>query len=337
MDSPSVSVIVTNWNGKHLLPLCLESLRGQRFRSFRTLLVDNGSTDGSVDFVRRRYPEVTVIPLHRNTGFAVANNRALETVSTPYAALLNNDAEADPRWLLSLVDALERHPPAGFAASKMVFLDQPATVDRAGDGYTVAGAAFLRGRGAPSDAYSREEWVFGACAGAALYRMSMLREIGFFDEDFFILCEDVDLSFRAQLRGYRCIFVPGAVVRHGWASTIGRDSPPSVFYGHRNVEWVYVKNMPSRLIFRTILPHVIYDIVAFLYFLIRGRGGVFAKAKMEALGGLGKMFAKRRKIQRLRSVPEGDLWKSMDREMFWKRRIAAERPGERGTGAEGEA
>lgn len=331
MDSPSVSVIVTNWNGKHLLRRCLESLRAQRFDSFRTILVDNGSTDGSVDFVHRRYPEVTVIPLPGNAGFAAANNRALETVSTPYAALLNNDAEADPLWLSSLVDALERHSRAGFAASMMVFLDRPSMVDRAGDGYTVAGAAVLRGRGAPSGAYSREEWVFGACAGAAMYRMSMLREIGFFDEDFFILYEDVDLSFRAQLRGYRCIFVPGAVVRHGWASTIGRDSPPSVFYGHRNLEWVYVKNMPSRLIFRTILPHVIYDIAAFLYFLLHGRGGVFAKAKMEALGGLGKMWVKRRRIQRTRSVPEGDLWKSMEREMFWRRRNAAGKPGKQRT------
>lgn len=319
MVPPAVSVIVTNWNGKPWLSRCLDSLRSQRYERLKTILVDNGSTDGSVDFVRQRYPEVQVMALPVNVGFAAANNRALRRADTPYVALLNNDAVADSLWLSELVGALERHPEAGFAASKMLFLENPERVDRAGDAYTTAGAAFLRGRWADSRDYSREEWVFGACAGAALYRMAMLRDIGLFDEDFFILYEDVDLSFRAQLRGYRCLFVPGALVYHGGASTIGHDSPLSVFYGHRNLEWVYGKNMPSVLLIRTIFFHVIYDISAFLYFFLRHRGGVFAKAKFEALKGWRKTCEKRRQVQEMKSVSHKDLRKLMSWEMPWKR------------------
>lgn len=327
MALPPVSVIVANWNGKPWLSPCLDSLRGQRYENFKPILVDNGSTDGSVDFVRRRYPEVQVMALPVNVGFAAANNEALKKVDTPYAALLNNDAVADARWLSELVSALERHPGAGFAASRMLFLDQPDRVDRAGDAYTTAGAALLRGRGAASRDYAREEWVFGACAGAALYRVAMLRDIGLFDEDFFILYEDVDLSFRAQLRGYRCLFVPGAVVYHGGASTIGRDSPLSVFYGHRNLEWVYGKNMPRGLLFQTFFQHVIYDILSFLYFIPRGRGKVFARAKLEALKGWRKTREKRRKVQGMKSVSDSYVRGLLDREISWKRLAARRKRG----------
>jgi GT2 family glycosyltransferase len=130
----------------------------------------------------------------------------------------------------SLIGALESCPEAGFAASKMLYYDNPEIIDRAGDSYTRAGAG---------------EWIFGACAGAALYRTRMLRDTGIFDEDFFLLYEDVDLSFKAQLKGYKCLYVPEAIVHHKASSSIIYDSPTSVYYGHRNLEWVYIKNMPA--------------------------------------------------------------------------------------------
>jgi GT2 family glycosyltransferase len=293
----TVSVVVVNWNGKHLLSACLEGLRSQSYGSFATIVVDNGSSDGSVDFIKSRFPDVAVIALTENLGFAAANNFAIKTVDTKYIALLNNDAVPDHLWLEKLVEVMDRHPEAGLAASRMVFEGDRKTIDRAGDGYTTAGAALLRGRGEPAERYDKPEWVFGACAGAALYRTEMLRDIGLFDEDFFILCEDVDLSFRAQLKGYRCHYTPEAVVYHKGSGSIVHDSPLSVYYGHRNLEWVYIKNMPSRLIYRTIFQHIIYNIAAFSYFLFSGRGKDFLKAKRDALKGLNQTLKKRQQIQ----------------------------------------
>lgn len=292
---------------------CLQSLLRQTYRSFSITLVDNGSTDGSAEFVSGRFPEVRVIALTENLGFAEANNCALKDLTTPYAALLNNDAVADPVWLASLVEALEQTKEAGFAASKMLCHDRPEVIDRCGDGYTRAGAALLRGRGEPSGQYGRREWIFGACAGAALYRSSMLTDVGFFNEDFFLLYEDVDLSFRAQLKGYKCLYVPEAVVYHKGSGTLIHDSPLSVYYGHRNLEWVYIQNIPARLIPRTIVPHLIYNIAALCYFIMRGRGIDYIRAKKDALKGLKPALKKRRQVQGSRTVDDSYIWELLDR------------------------
>ena len=315
----SINVIIVNWNGRELLTECLESLRGQAYKPLDITLVDNGSIDGSVDFVTQTYPEVRTIALQNNTGFSAANNNALKNVRSEYVALLNNDAVAHPMWLKKLVNALEMHPKAGFAASKMLFYDNPNVIDRAGDAYTRAGTGLLRGRGVSADKCNRQKWIFGACAGAALYRTEMLRDIGFFDEDFFLLYEDVDLSFRAQLKGYKCLYVPEAVVYHKASSSIVYDSPISVYYSHRNLEWVYIKNMPGPLIVKTIFPHVIYDIAAFFYFLICGRGKDFIRAKKDAVKGLKKTLEKRQQIQANRKVDDRYIWNLLNKELFLHR------------------
>jgi GT2 family glycosyltransferase len=311
--SEQVRIIVVNWNGKIFLEDCLQSLRRQTYRSFSITLVDNGSTDGSAEFVSGRFPEVRVIALTENRGFAGANNCALRDLTTPYAALLNNDAVADPGWLASLVEALEQTKEAGFAASKMLCHDRPEVIDRCGDGYTRAGAALLRGRGEPTGHYGRREWIFGACAGAALYRASMFTDTGLFNEDFFLLYEDVDLSFRAQMKGHKCLYVPEAVVYHKGSGSLIHDSPLSVYYGHRNLEWVYIQNMPARLIPRTIVPHLIYNIAALCYFIVRGRGIDYLRAKKDALKGLKTALKKRRQIQSSRTVDDSTIWGLLDR------------------------
>ncbi|MDL2122001.1 MAG: glycosyltransferase family 2 protein [Deltaproteobacteria bacterium] len=315
------SVIIVNWNGMKFLPECLESLRQQAYRHFSIILVDNGSNDGSIDFVIRNYPEVKTIALPKNVGFSVANNIAIKTVHTEYVALLNNDAVAHPLWLQRLMGALEEHPEAGFAASKMLFYDNPRIIDRTGDGYTRAGTGLLRGRGEPARSYNKQELIFGACAGAVLYRTRMLRDTGLFDEDFFLLYEDVDLSFRAQLQGYKCIYVPDAVVYHKASASIGYDSAISVYYSHRNLEWVYIQNMPAGLILKTIFPHIIYDIAAFFFFTARGRNKDFIKAKWDALKGIKKALKKRKQIQKNRTVEVDYIWRLLERELFFTRLI----------------
>ncbi|MDL1967053.1 MAG: glycosyltransferase family 2 protein [Deltaproteobacteria bacterium] len=314
-----INVIIVNWNGKDFLSTCLDSLRQQVYEPVSITFVDNGSEDGSVDFVSRNYPEVKIIALSKNVGFSSANNIALEMVQTEYIALLNNDAVPHPLWLKTLVKAIETYPEAGCAASKILFYDNPKIIDRAGDSYTRAGAGLLRGRGTSATNYDRQEWIFGACAGAALYRTRMLRDIGLFDEDFFLLYEDVDLSFRAQLQGYKCIYVPDAVVYHKASGTIGYDSAISVYYSHRNLEWVYIQNMPAGLILKTIFSHIIYDIAAFFFFTARGRNKDFIKAKWDALKGIKKALKKRKQIQKNRTVEVDYIWRLLERELLLPR------------------
>jgi GT2 family glycosyltransferase len=316
-----VSIVIVNWNGKEFLLECLEGLRGQVYRAFSVILVDNGSHDGSIEVVSENYPEVNIVALQDNRGFAAANNVALRMVETEFVALLNNDAVPDPLWLKSLIDALEEHPQAGMAASKMLLYDRREIIDRAGDGYTRAGAALLRGRGVSADCHRVREWVFGACAAAALYRMAMLRDIGFFDEDFFLLYEDVDLSFRAQLKGYKCLYIPEALVYHKGSSSIVHDSSLSVYYGHRNLEWVYIQNMPSRLLLRTIFLHILYDIAALSYFVISGRGRDFFRAKKDALRGLKRALKKRQRIQKGKVADDGYLWSLFERPRLMERLV----------------
>ena len=314
-----VTVIILNWNGARVLPRCLEAMVGQTYKDFHLIVVDNGSTDESWKLAQRHTSQVEVFRLPNNMGFCKANNIALRTVATPYVALLNNDAFPVPSWLEALIAGLERYPDVGFAASKLLFDDARHVIDRAGDGYTTAGVAYLRGRGAPCTQFDKEEMLFGACAAAALYRTKMLREIGLFDEDFFLLHEDVDLSFRAQLMGYRCVYLPGAVAYHGASSTLVHDSPTSVYFGHRNLEWVYLKNMPTPLLLRTLWLHVVYDLLAFAFFLKAGKSKYFVKAKKDAFLGLPKMWKKRKRIQARKMVDDGYISSLLDRERFIQR------------------
>ena len=314
-----ISVVIVNWNGKKFIAECLDGLRKQTYKDHSIVLVDNASGDGSLELVHRKYPEVKTAALSENLGFAVANNIAIQSICTEYVALLNNDAIPHPGWVENLLKALEKHPEEGFAASKMFFYDRPDIIDRAGDIYTTAGTALLNGRGEPSKNFNKPAWVFGACAGAAVYRKRMLEDIGFFDEDFFLLYEDVDLSFRAQLRGYRCIYVPDAIVYHKASSSIGDDSPISVYYSHRNLEWVYIHNMPGKLIKKTILNHLIYNIASFLFFVARGRGADFIRAKWHALKGLKRALPKRKHIQKNRKVTDDYIWSLFEKERLLPR------------------
>ncbi len=296
------TVVIVNWNGRALLSDTLHALRLQTEPAFHTMIVDNGSHDGSVDYIKRHFPYIDILPLGWNAGFAHANNVAIENVGTPYTLLLNNDAVPSRNWISSLIAALDENPLAGMAASKMLYFDDPGLIDRVGDAYTTAGAGKLRGRKESARRYNNVEWIFGACAGAAIYRTEALREVGCFDKDFFLINEDVDLSFRLQSRGYRCLFVPEAVVYHKASSTIGHDSETSVYYGHRNLEWVFIKNLPLSLLIKMLPMHVIYNLAAMAFFFARGHARTYLKAKRDALAGSLKMLKKRRIIQATRRV-----------------------------------
>lgn len=281
-SNPLFSVLVVTWNGKHLLGECLDSLRAQTLRDFEVILVDNGSTDGTLEFVVENYPEVRTVVFEENRGFAGGNNAGLAHAQGTRIALLNNDAVADPAWLQELDRGLRDNPQYFFIASRVVLADRPELLDSAGDGMAIVGAAFKRGHLQPSARFDQAGEIFGASGAAACYRRSMLEDIGFFDERFFCLYEDADLSFRARLCGYRCLYWPAAVVSHRVNSTLGTRSRQSVFWGQRNLELLYHKNMPVELRHKYRWSRRAFHLASSLYFLLRGRAGVYWEAKKAA-------------------------------------------------------
>jgi len=303
---PTVTVVIPNWNGKHLLKTCLDSLRGQSYSNHTIIVVDNGSTDGSVEYLAELYPEVEVACFAENRGFSVAVNEGVKRATGDYIALLNNDTEVDPRWLEELVGALERHPEVGFCASKMLNFYRRNILDTAGDGFSRYGLAFKRGsRRADGPEYNSEEYVFGACGGASIYRRKLFEEVGLFDEDFFAYLEDVDLSFRAQLKGFRCLYVPTAIVYHmvggtsgGKGSSIGRMAGKVA-----NKLFVVIKDMPSRALFAN-LPRLLFAFTvegAILLAVLPLHPATFRR-ETSRLRLIPEMLRKRRRIQREATV-----------------------------------
>jgi len=243
------SVVIPNWNGAHHLPVCLDALRAQSYPHLEVILVDNGSTDGSQSLVREQYPEVRLLALERNLGLTGGNNAGFRAAQGEILISLNNDTEADPHFVAALVQALVEHPKAGMAAAKMLLFDERDRIHSAGDGYGRDGIPFNRGVWQRDEGqFDEGEWVFGGCGGAVAYRRTMLDEIGLFDEDFFMYCEDVDLNWRAQLAGWRCWYTPEAVVYHKLSATGG--GPLASFYTGRNTLWVIAKDYPRDLLRR---------------------------------------------------------------------------------------
>ena len=243
------SLIIVNWNGRDLLEDCLPSLEYQTITAEEIIVVDNGSNDDSVEFLKISFPSVKVVTLDKNYGFAKANNIGIRLASGSRIALLNNDTVVDSQWLEELNHALDNHPEVGFCASKMLMYRDPNIIDSAGDMLGIA-RAYKRGhRKQDGTEFNEPAFVFGACAGAALYRREMLADIGLFDETFVTNLEDVDLSFRAQLAGYKCIYVPTAVVYHKVGETKRRISWIDRLT-HRNNRLMWLKNAPGLLLLK---------------------------------------------------------------------------------------
>ena len=318
--SQPVSIIIVNYNAGGLLTRCLEALRKQTRRPKQIYVVDNASQDGSSDRIAADFPEVTLIRLEQNTGFAAGNNLAVHRAeSCEWIALLNPDAIPEPIWLERLVAAAETNPEVACFASRMIQQRRPEYLDGTGDAYHVSGLVWRRGYDIPGDnAYVRTEEVFSACAAAALYRRDAFEAVSGFDEDFFCYLEDIDLGFRLRLAGYRCLYVPDAIVHHVGSATTGKDSDFSVYHGHRNVVWTYVKNMPGLLFWLYLPLHIAANIYIVMRYALKGRWRVILRAKWDAIKGLPRMWKKRRVIQARRSVSAWEIRKTMEK--GWPRR-----------------
>jgi GT2 family glycosyltransferase len=306
---PRISVIIPNWNGAHLLPTCLDSLRRQSYAEREVIVADNASTDGSLELLARDYAEVRALALPSNRGFTGACNAGLQASHGEFVALLNSDTEADERWLEQVIAAFGRHPEVGLVASKMLLFDRRETLHTAGDLYRLDGVPVNRGVWQRDEGqFDREEYVFSACGGSAAYRRTTLDEIGLFDDDFFFSCEDVDLAWRAQLAGWKCVFAPQAIVYHKLAATGG--GPTASFYDGRNTVWVIAKNYPGSL-WKRHWRDVARAQWRIAREALKAWRGAAARARLRGqlagLLGLPKMLRKRRVIQSSRRISDDEL------------------------------
>lgn len=303
---PLVSIIIPHLNGRHHLDDCFNSLRQQTWPDFEVLLVDNGSTDGTQDYVRQQFPEVKIIELERNYGFTGACNAGWQAASGEFIILLNNDTEVNPNWLAEIVSAFQRRPDVGIVASKMLLFDRRDHFHTAGDFYRLDGIPGNRGVWQQDvGQYDVEEEVFGACGGSSAYRRQLLDEIGFLDDDFFFSCEDVDVSWRAHLAEWKVLYVPTAVVYHKLKAT-GGDVTGS-YYDGRNFLYLIWKNYPASLLRRN-WRLILKAQLNITKEALRHWRGEAARARLRGqlagLWGLFKMLPKRRQIQANRRIDD---------------------------------
>ncbi len=303
------SVIIPNWNGLKYLDVCLTALRNQTYPDVEVIVADNASEDGSQAFIRENFPDVIIVQLSENMGFTGACNAGMTAATGEYISLLNNDTEVEPDWVSGLVDALQRHPEAGFAASKMMLFDQRDHFHTAGDTYRVDGMPGNRGVWEKDEGqYDAEEFVFSACGGASVYRRQMLDKVGLLDHDFYFSCEDLDLSWRAQLQGYKCLYVPGAVVYHQLSATGGGET--ASFYNGRNFIYLLIKDYPRELWHKywwAILRNQ-FKIASEALQAWRGPASrARLRGMLSAVWHLPKLLRKRKRIQATRRVSIADL------------------------------
>lgn len=312
MSAFDLSVIVLTYNGRANLTRCLTALQRQRLEPglrVEILLADNASSDGSSDFARAQFPGVRVVRFETNHGYTGGNNRAAALAGGDWLVFLNDDTEPDEDWLAALVRASRRHPEIRLLTSRMVFMHDSATLDSAGDEVSRWGGAWKRGHGQPISTAPITEEVFGACGGAFMIRRALFESLGGFDEDFFLSHEDVDLSYRARLAGERCLYVADATVAHAVSASLGRSSERSVYYGQRNLEWVFIKNTPAALLPIALPLHAVYLAAAGAYFVSIGHGRTFVRAKIDALRGLPRVLGARRRVQAARQLSAAAVWR----------------------------
>ncbi len=276
-DKKCVSVVIPNYNGMEFIEICLASLLTQ-VEPEQIIVVDNGSSDGSCEFMRSSYPRVRFIELEENYGFSQAVNEGIQAASSPYVILLNNDTKVCPGFVGALVEALEADEKAFSASARMLKMHSPDEIDDAGDFYCALGWAFARGKDKPAERYDQPDRIFAACGGAAIYRRQVMEEIGYFDEAHFAYLEDIDVGYRALIWGWHNLYEPKACVYHVGSGTSGsRYNEFKVSLTSRNSVYLVYKNMPFLQIVLN-LPFLLAGFgVKYLFFLRKGLGKTYRK------------------------------------------------------------
>jgi GT2 family glycosyltransferase len=320
-----VSVVIVNWNGRHLLGECLESLLAQHVAGLEIILVDNGSLDGSAELVRERYPEVRVVSLPENRGFAAGNNAGIQIATGKYIALLNNDTRVDPSWMKNLLAEAEDDPRSvGMWASKILTYDNPDIIDNVGLLMYPDGLGRGKGRLEKDEGqYDQTGEAFFPSGCAGFYRREMLDEIGLLDEEFFAYADDVDLGLRARLADWQCIYVPSAKVYHKYSASSSAHSSFKAFLVERNRIWVLLKYYPMEMIL--ISPFwTLARLLVHLFGALAGKGAsgrfreeqsifyamaILLKAWYAALKSFPTIIRQRRTLSKLRRIGRRELYR----------------------------
>jgi len=302
-EHPTISVVITNYNGKRFLSECVESVLSQTLTPIEIFVVDNGSSDGSAEFLAKEYPVVRLIQMGENAGFSRAANAGMRESAGEFIALLNNDAVADPHWLERLLAPLRESDEIGLCASRMLFSWDKTLINNAGIGLTDYGLPYDRGFHMPDgEAFANDRWVFGACGGAVLLRRSMLERTGLFDEDFFLCYEDADLSFRSQLMGYKCRYVADAVVYHAGGATVPHLGPTARFYSCRHYVVIMAKNTPGQILRRRLWAMVWFCLKNTARSLVSRRDLANLRGYLSGLAALRRNLFLRRQIREKTAV-----------------------------------
>lgn len=289
----NVSVIIPNYNGEKFLEACLKALKNQK-NIFEVIIVDNASSDSSVNYIKNTHPDFTLIINEENLGFAAAVNQGIQASKTDYVFLLNNDTELEENCISKLVKCIETDENIFAVSSKMIQFENRDVMDDAGDEYTILGWTKKVGNGRSLDLYNKKREVFSACAGAALYRRSILKEIGYFDENFFAYLEDIDISYRARIQGYKSIYCPEAVVYHHGSGTSGsKHNAFKVKISARNSVYLPYKNMPWPQLALNLIFLLLGYFIKYLFFLRKGYG-------RDYLDGLKEGFNSRHDVDKIK-------------------------------------
>lgn len=280
----AVSVIIPNYNGEKYIKNCLISLFNQSLKPDEIIIVDNNSSDKSVEIIEEFKEKVTLVKLDTNKGFSVAVNEGIKRAKSEFVALLNNDTELDKEWLKQLYLAINKDEKIFSCCSKMLRYDNRNIIDDVGDEYNILGWATKTGDGKDSSDYVEDRYVFSSCAGAAIYRREIFDEIGLFDEKFFAYFEDVDISYRANLYGYKNLFASKAIVYHiGSASSGSRHNDFKVRLAARNNIYLIYKNMPGWQRIMNFLFLLFGIIIKWIFFAIKGMGKTYIIATIEGI------------------------------------------------------
>ena len=311
MAQLKATVVIVYRSNPAALLRCIKCLERQSVPLQRVIIVDNSEEAG---LKTTDLGNAGVLDPSGNIGFAAGNNLGITNANSEFVALLNPDAFPEPDWLDSLLRAADANPQCAAFGSVQLLDENQEILDGIGDSYHPSGVFRREGHGRRRAEYSELHpcEIFSPCAAAALYRRDALEAVGGFDEDFFCYGEDVDLGFRLRLAGWKSMLVPDAIVRHvGSASSGGQRSEFASYHGHRNMVWVYVKNMPGILFWLCLPLHILVNLASMFVLTLRGQGKVAWRAKRDAIKGLPVMWKKRQAIQSKRIASIKDIWRAL--------------------------
>ncbi len=315
---PAVDVLVLNYNGRQWLRNCLETLRRTTYPSMNAWVVDNGSADGSIDYVRETFPDVGIVSHERNHGFAAGYNLAMEKMEGKYAVFLNNDIKvANPEWLSEMVQVMESQEQVAAIAAKLVMMDNARLIDAVGGTcYPWARSmniGFMEEDKGQYDSPAIEP--FAACGAAMMVRSRAFHEVGGFDTGLFAYCEDLDLCWRLRLRGYTVVYQPTAVIHHHFSGFWGKQPTRKHYLSARNFLRTMLKNYSSATLPAAVLAFMCFTVLLRLFGYLALRQPGMAWAMLAAvgwnIGSLGDTIKQRRLVQSTRVVPDSAIYRAM--------------------------